>query len=91
MQTLIKQPSESRLFSMDFSPLLSPGESVDSVTSVTASPAGLTLSGNAVRGVFAEVRAAGGTDSTRYKVTFVVVSSAGNTLESEGVLLVKDL
>lgn len=77
---------------MDFSPLLAAGETITSVTSVVASPNTLTLSGPATfTGAFAVQRIAGGTAGTKYKVTFVVVTSMGNTLESEGFLQVKDL
>lgn len=90
--SLIKQPSESRQFSMDFSALLAPGESISSVTSVTALPAGLTLSGAPVSsGAIATQRIAGGTNAIRYVVTYVVLTSLGNTLEGEGILQVKDL
>jgi hypothetical protein len=91
-QTLIKQPSESRLFSMDFSALLAPSETVTGVTSVTALPAGLTLSGSAVAsGATANQRILGGAGGVMYKVTFVVTTSLGNTLEGEGLLKVEDL
>lgn len=91
VQTLIKQPAESRLYSMDFSNLLAPGETLSSVTSVTADVAGLTLGSPTCSGVFAYSQISSGTADVRYKVTFVVVTSAGNTLEGEGTLQVKDL
>lgn len=94
-QSLTKQPSESRLFSMDFSPLLGTGETVVSVTSVTADqPIGagaLTISDQAAAGKLAQARIAGGTDGFAYKVTFLVQTSASNVLEAEGILQVEDL
>lgn len=90
--SLIKQPSESRLYSMDFSPMLAHGETIASVTSCVATPVGLTLSGApAASTVFAHQRILGGTSGVRYTVTFVVLTSLGNTLEAEGILQVKDL
>ena len=90
--TLTKQPAESRLYSMDFSPLLADALTVSSVTSVTVAPSGPTLSGAAtVNGVYAYQRILGGTAGVTYKVTFVVVDSAGNILEGEGMLVVRDL
>lgn len=90
--SLVKQPSESRNFSMDFSALLAPGESLTAVSSVVAVPAGLTLSGAAtVSGAVATQRILGGTSGTKYVVTFVVTTSLSNTLEGEGILQVKDL
>jgi len=90
----VKQPAESRLFAMDFTALLGVGETLAGVTSVTALPASpaLTLSGAATySGAFASQRILGGTAGVRYKVTFVVTTSASNTLEGEGILQVKDL
>jgi len=89
--SLIKQPSESRLYTMEFAPNLAAGETVTSVSSCTASPAGLTLTGAAASGTKATVRISGGTADTTYKVTFVVITSASNTLEGEGYLVVRQL
>lgn len=90
-ETLVKQPAESRLFSMDFSPLLASGETLASVVSVTGLPVGLTIGAASYSGQVASARISGGTTGTRYKITFLVTTSAGNTVESEGVLQVKDL
>lgn len=90
--SLIKQPSESRLFAMDFSANLAAGESLASVVSVTVDKAGLTITDPPTYGgTKAQQRISGGTAETRYKVTFVVTTSAGNTLEGEGILQVMDL
>jgi hypothetical protein len=90
--SLVKQPAESRMYTMDFSPLLGTGETLTGVTSVTALPADLTLSGvPTYSGVFAQQRIAGGTAGVKYVVTFLVTTSGGNTLEGEGVLQVKAL
>jgi hypothetical protein len=91
VETLVKQPAESRLFSMDFSPLMATGETISAVSSCTALPTGLTISGAATSGQVATARIAAGTAGTKYKVTFVVTTSAGNTLEAEGVLQVRNL
>jgi len=89
--TLIKQPAESRLYTMSFASLLLPGETVAGVTSVTASPAGLTLVGSPTFGAnLAKQRISGGADKVTYKVTYLVTTSAGNTLEAEGFLKVRD-
>jgi hypothetical protein len=90
--SLIKQPAENRLYSMDFSGLLAVGETIAGVSSVVATPSGLTLVGSpSYSGVYAMQRISGGTANTRYKVTFVVTTTAGNTLEGEGYLQVKDI
>lgn len=93
--SLVKQPSESRLYSMDFSALLAAGESIASVTSFTAATppdaAALTISAIAASGPYAQARIAGGTAAFRYTVTAVVLTSLGNTLEGEGLLQVRNL
>lgn len=90
--TNIKQPGESRMYTMDFTPLLArDGESLVSAV-VAAEPAGLTLDGTAVVSErMAQQRIAGGTAGMSYKVTFTVTTSLGNTLEGEGNLIVRDL
>lgn len=90
--SLVKQPSESRIFSMDFAGLMAAGETITSVSSVTATPNGLTLAGSpAASGQVATQRIAGGTSGHKYVVTFIVTTSLGNTLEGEGILQVRDL
>jgi hypothetical protein len=90
--TLTKQPNEDRLYEMQFVGLLAAGETITGVTSVTATPAGLTLSGAPTyEGSIAKQRISGGTNGTTYKVTFVVTTSDGNVLEGEGKLKVRDL
>ena len=92
--TLIKQPSENRAYSMDFSALLGEGETIASVTSVTFSgpDAALTLVGlPTFSGSFVSQRIKDGTAGVRYNVTFLVVTSAGNVLEGDGILQVKEL
>lgn len=91
-QTLIKQPSEIRSYVMDFSPLLGAGETLTAASSVTAAPSGLTLVGSpTVSGTFAAQTVSGGTAGQRYKITYLVTTSDGNTLEAEGILAVKEL
>lgn len=92
-QTLVKQPSESRLYGINFSAQLASGETISSITSVAALPTGLTLSAQSISAdaKSALVRIAGGTAAASHKVTAVVVTSAGNTLEGEGILLIKQL
>lgn len=89
--TLKKQLTESRLYDLDFSANLATGELLSTIVSLVAAPTGLTLSDQAIwtsgRGV--QVRIAGGVAAS-YKITAVVTTSAGNTLEGEGVLNVSD-
>lgn len=92
----VKQPSESRVYTMDFSAQLAQGEVITGVTSVAYDgPTGdttLVISGIAsYTDTTANQRISGGTSGARYDVTMIVTTSFGNTLEGEGVLQVKDL
>jgi hypothetical protein len=89
LTTVIKQPSESRLFTMEFAALLADGETVTGITSVTVAPvtaSPLTASGNTFAGTQIQFRLAGGLETTRYKVTAIITTSSGNTLEGEGLV-----
>jgi hypothetical protein len=94
LPSVVKQPSESRLYEMDFSLLLGEDETIATVDSVTVSPDDdtLTLSGAAAAvGKVARQRIEDGTAGARYKVTIVVTTSADNVLEGEGIMHVRDL
>lgn len=90
-----KQPSESRLYSMDFSALLAKGETVVSVTSVTITPttsSPLTVSGvPTASGVLAQFRLIDGLTGQRYKLDVIVTTSSGNILEGDGLVQVEQL
>lgn len=92
IQTLVKQPAESRLYSMDFAANLGTA-GITSVTSVTASPVGLTIGASSVNGTKVSFRCSGGTDGVTYKITAIIVDSSTdpNTLEGEGNLRVQEL
>lgn len=88
---LIKQPSESRLYTFDFAANMGASESIVSVDSFTAAPSGLTLGSAAISGKRVQNRISGGTANTNYKITVVVTTDAGNTLEGEANLFVRDI
>ncbi len=92
-QTLVKQPGESRVYTMDFSANLIDGETVTSVIGVTGSPDGLTIGAASVTsdGKKAQFRVSSGVDGSSYKITVSVNTSLSNILESDGTLLVKQL
>jgi len=90
-QTLNKQPSESRVYAMDFSAKMDATDSVASVSSITVLPATLTYTTPTPSGKSVVMRLSGGVDNTQYKVTVIIVTTLGNTLEGEGFLLVKDI
>ncbi len=88
--TLTKQPTESRVYTMDFSNNMDDAESLASVTSVTSAPTGLTVGTATAIGKLVAFRLSSGTSNTSYKITVVTVTSMGNTLEGQGFLMVKD-
>lgn len=88
---LIKQPSESILYTTSFANLLNPGETISSVVSVTASPTGLTISNEGNSGTKVTFRAAGGTAGVVYRIAILVTTSAGNTREGDGLLEIVEL
>lgn len=92
--TVIKQPSESRLYTMEFAALLGVGESLSTVVSVVVDKVTvpvLSVANTAVSGSTLTFRLAAGLGGTRYKVTGIVTTSAGNTLEGEGIVQVEDI
>lgn len=89
-QTLTKQPSESRIYDMSFSANMIAAEAISSVTSIVATPAGLTLGPPTFSGTRLQVRISGGTTGVLYKLTAVVVTSLANILEGDGYLLVQN-
>lgn len=105
-EILVKQPGESLLFAMDFAgkklPALAADETISSVTSVTATPSGLTI-GSAIIADHGEVgdddyhasavvkfRVSGGTAGTEYRFEVVVETSDNPAREADGILKVYD-
>jgi hypothetical protein len=99
--TLTKQPAESRLFDMDFSPRIATTEilsgipavsekTVDPSTGVKTVSTDLSFGTASISGQIAQVRISGGLDGVLYEVTFVTGTSLGNTVEAEGLLMVVD-
>lgn len=90
-ETLIKRPNESRAYNIDFVNLLAvgpPAETITTVSSVTGSPAGLTITSPIISGTKVQVRISGGTNGIEYVITANIITSDGNTLEDCGTLLV---
>jgi len=88
-QVLVKQPGETRQFSMDFSSLLDTAETI-SDPSVTSTPTGLTLGSATVSGSKILFNLSSGTHPVRYRIEVTVTSSGGATLVGDGVLRVID-
>lgn len=87
---LDKQPLESDLFDIDFAPKLATGDTVTAVTSVTTAQAGLTIGAPVLSTPKVQVRLSGGTDTILYKLTAIVTTANGNTLETDVFLRVEE-
>jgi hypothetical protein len=87
---LRKQPADNRLYDMQFLSRMDAGETITAVLSCTATPSGLDLGTASFSGTLAQVRIGSGVSGVKYKVTFVVSTSADNTLEGEGYLAVRN-
>ncbi len=101
MAALVKRAAEVRLYKMDLSllPEIGGGDTVSSVTSVTASTntagaagSDLTITniGVASGNQGAQCKIAGGTDGATYQITFTVLTAAGYTLVGIGYLYIDD-
>jgi hypothetical protein len=75
---------------MDFADLLTTGDSLSSVTSVTGDPSGLTIGTGFVSGTEVRFTVAGGTDAETYHIEVVAVTTNAETLEGDGYLYVTD-
>ncbi len=89
-EILDKQPTESDLFDIDFEPKLATGDTVTAVTSVTTAQAGLTIGVPTFSTPLVQVRISGGTDGILYKITAIVTTANGNTLETDVFLRVEE-
>ena len=96
LRVLYKQPSETRVFHMNFANLLGSAEiaGVDSVTVVARGNLGAYAPVSVDSTTYDQSRVAftlsGGTDGEDYKVTVRVASTDGMILEGEGFLYVRD-
>jgi hypothetical protein len=77
---LCKGVNETARLGIDFVDLIVTGETLTDPPTVTASPAGPTVSGQDILdGTKAIANVAGGTAGTNYKIWFTVVTSLGQT------------
>jgi len=90
MTTRTKQPTEILTYAMDFVDLLCSGDDLASVTSITSSPTGLTISAGSISGTEVQFNISGGTDDTTYHIEVIVVTTGAETLEGDGYLFVTD-
>ena len=89
--TYIKQPSETRIYSVDFVNLLAGGDSLSAVSSVTATPADELMIGyTSISDATVQFTIGDGDNGTKYKIEVIVTTTNGETLEGDGFLLCKD-
>ncbi len=88
-EVLVKQPGETRQFSMDFASILGTSETI-STASVSGDPSGLTLGTPSISGTKVLFNIIGGTHAVRYRLQVTITTSASATLVGDGVLRVKD-
>jgi len=91
---LIKQPSESRLYTMDFRQLMTAAEAITAISSAVVTPTTLSpmnILSSAFSGKKVQIRLNGGLDGTTYVLTVIVTTDAGNTLEGDGSVKVENL
>ncbi len=86
---LIKDPDESRVYSIDFNNLLGSGESISSI-SIVQSPSGLTIGTPAATTGIVQFRVSGGTAGTMYLLDAIVNTSSSNILNGSVQLLIQD-
>ena len=89
-EILSKQPGEARLYDIDFAPLLASGDTIASVTSVTTAQVGLTIALPSFASPLVQVRISSGTDGTLYKITAIIVTTDGDTLETDVFLRLEE-
>lgn len=97
LQTTEKQVAEAVLLQFDFSADMAADETISTVSSVTPVNQGevggssnVSCGSNTASGQIAQTLCSGGTNLELYKITCIVTTSAGQTLETEGLLRVRN-
>ena len=90
MTVLYKQPSEAKLFYIEFSNQLVSGDSLSTITSVLESTGGIAISSTSIVGTTVKATYSGGVDGTTYAIVAIVVTADGETIESDVYLRVID-
>lgn len=97
-QATQKQVAEAVIVQFDFSAAMALSETITSVAFVTSEnqnlvggSSNLTTGSNSAAGAIAQSLVSGGTDLEKYKLTCIVTTSAGQTLETEGFMWVRDV
>lgn len=89
-EILVKQPSENRSYSISFDKLLGASETISTIVSVLSTPSGPTITGEVINGRQVDFRLSAGSEGKKYRIEAIVTTSDSNTLEGDGILLVRD-
>jgi hypothetical protein len=93
---LYKTPAESFIYTIGFEKSMEQTESISTISSLTISPPHsgtetITIdSSPLIVGKDIQFRISGGTDGQSYKVTAVITTSLGNTMEEDFILVVRN-
>ncbi len=97
-ERLCKQPSEKLKFQMAFANRLDTSETISSITSITSettsqatSDLSITESGIEANGTDITLWIASGTADESYRVEIQVLTNAGQEMEGDGILYVRDI
>lgn len=97
LQTVEKQVAEVVVMQFDFAADMAEGETISTVSSVTPVNQGevggssnVSCGSNTASGQIAQTLVSGGTNLELYKITCIVTTSAGQTLETEGFMRVRN-
>lgn len=90
MTVLYKQPSETKIFAIEFSNQLASGDSLSTLTSVLEATGDITITSKSISGTTVLGTYSGGTDGTTYAIVAIVVTTDGETIESDVYLRVID-
>ena len=90
MTVLYKQPSEAKVYSIEFADQLATGDSLSAITSITESTGDITIAGETIVGTLVQATFSGGDNGTTYHIECIVTTSDGETIEVDVYLSVLD-
>jgi hypothetical protein len=90
MTILYKQPSETKIFDIDFVDQLTAGDALSTITSVTESTSAITIASTSIVGTAVRATYSGGVDGTTYHIVAIVTTSSTETIEADVFLRVID-
>ena len=99
VSTLYKKDVETRQYAMDFSNLLATAETIEASSPAPVATqervgggvtTDLSIGVPAISGQNVTVTIAGGIDGRKYRVNILITTSAGQILEGDGILSVRD-